>query len=315
MVCFTTYDDLTVIIPTYREASGIGYVLDELTSLGISRENVIVVDGRSDDGTPEIAEGRGFNVIFQENSGKADAIKIGVKLVKTPYVLIMDGDYTYPAYHIPELLSKAREGYDLVLGCRRYREKGAMNPIFMFGNKVITYFVNLLYGTRISDALTGMYVVKTNVLREVFYEMKGFSLEAEIFSHVASTTGKVAEVPIKYRARKGVKKLGIIQGFKITWDVIRLTWRYNPSYLIFLLGSALLIPGLVLGTYVAYHYFFTGINYYLKGLVAILLTLTGFQSLLMSIMSIYTKRVEMRTLYRMNEIKGYLEEMREMVKK
>ena len=299
----TSYDDLTIIIPTFREAEGIGLVLDEVVSLGVLKEKIVVVDGFSDDGTPEIAKSRGVRVVFQDGFGKADAVKTGVRFVDTPYVLVMDGDYTYPATYIPDLLSKAREGYDLVLGSRKYLEKGSMNPVFKFGNRVLTFFINLLYGTRVSDVLTGMYVVKTEVLREVFYEMSGFSLEAEIFSHVANTTGKIAEVPISYRVRKGVKKLGVVHGFRIVWDVFRLTWRYNPTYLIFLLGTTLLIPGLALGSYVAYHYFFTGIKYYLKGLVAILLTLTGFQSLLMAVMSIYTKRIEMRTIHRMNELK------------
>ena len=228
----------------------------------------------------------------------------------------MDGDYTYPATRIPDLIKKISEGdYDLVLGYRKYVEKGAMHPVFKLGNKIITRFVNILYGTRVSDVLTGMYVLKSSVLREIFYEARNFSIEIEVFSHVVNTTGKVSEVPIEYRKRRGVKKLGVSHGFKIAWDLIRLTWRYNPSYLIFLLGSALLIPGFALGAYVAYHYFFTGINYYLKGLVAILLTLTGFQSLLMAVMSIYTKRIEMRTIYKINELKTLLNELKESLKR
>lgn len=290
-------------------------MLDELFSIGIPPDKILVVDANSDDGTREIAESKGVKVVLQEGYGKADAIRTGSKLVRTAYTLVMDGDYTYSATRVPDLLNKIRDGYDLVLGYRKYIEKGAMNPIFRFGNKIITKFVNILYGTKVSDALTGMYVIRTNILKEIFYETKNFSVEVEIFSHVANTTGRISEVPIEYRKRKGTKKLGVSHGFRITWDLIRLTWRYNPSYLIFLLGAALLIPGLALGGYVAYHYFITGINYYLKGLVAILLTLTGFQSLLMAIISIYTKRIEMRTIHKINEMKTCLDELRERLKK
>jgi dolichol-phosphate mannosyltransferase len=311
----TSYDDLTVIIPTLREAESIGLVLDELFSVGIPPDKILVVDGYSDDGTREIAESKGVKVVLQEGSGKADAIRTGSKHVKTAYALVMDGDYTYPATHVPELYNKIREGYDLVLGYRKYAEKGAMSNLFKFGNRIITTFVNVLYGTKVSDVLTGMYVVKSSILKEIFYEARDFSVEVEIFSHVANTTGKISEIPIKYRRRRGVKKLGFSHGFKITWDLIRLTWRYNPSYLIFLLGAALLIPGLTLGAYVAYHYFFTGINYYLKGLVAILLTLAGFQSLLMAIISVYTKRIEMRTIHKINELKTCIDELRMSLEK
>lgn len=145
--------------------------MDEVLAVGVPRENVLVVDGGSDDGTPEVAREKGVRVIFQEGSGKADAIRTGVKIIKTPYVLIMDGDYTYPATHIPELLNRAREGYELVLGSRKILERGSMNPVFKFGNWFITKFVNILYGTKFSDVLTGMYLVKTDVLKEIFYEM------------------------------------------------------------------------------------------------------------------------------------------------
>lgn len=315
MVLKTPYDDLTIIIPTLREAESIGLVLDELFSVGVPPDKILVVDGYSNDGTREIAESKGVKVVLQEGSGKADAIRTGSKLVKTAYALVMDGDYTYPATHVPELYNKIREGYDLVLGYRKYVEKGAMSSLFKFGNRIITTFVNVLYGTKVSDVLTGMYVVKSSILKEIFYEARDFSVEVEIFSHVANTTGKISEIPIKYRRRKGTKKLGFSHGFKITWDLIRLTWRYNPSYLIFLLGAALLIPGLTLGAYVAYHYFFTGINYYLKGLVAILLTLAGFQSLLMAIISVYTKRIEMRTIHKINELKTCIDELRMSLEK
>jgi len=315
LVSRTSYDDLTVIIPTLREAESIGLVLDELFSVSIPPDKILVVDGYSDDGTREIAESKGVRVVLQEGSGKADAIRTGSKFVKTAYALVMDGDYTYPATHVPELYNKIREGYDLVLGYRKYVEKGAMSSLFKFGNRIITTFVNVLYGTKVSDVLTGMYVVKSSILKEIFYEARDFSVEVEIFSHVANTTGKISEIPIRYRRRKGTKKLGVSHGFKITWDLIRLTWRYNPSYLIFLMGAALLIPGLTLGAYVAYHYFFTGINYYLKGLVAILLTLAGFQSLLMAIISVYTKRIEMRTIHKINELKTCIDELRMSLEK
>ena len=78
--------------------------------------------------------------------------------------------------------------------------------------------------------------------------------------------------------------------------MVRLAWRYNPTFFIFFLGSLLLVIGLPLGAWVAYNYFFMGVKYYLKGLVAIVLTLAGFQSLLLAILALYMKRMEIRIL-------------------
>jgi glycosyltransferase involved in cell wall biosynthesis len=102
-------DLLTVIVPVKNEAEAIGPVIDELLKVGVPRDKIIVVDGHSDDGTREIAASKGVIVVEQDGDGKADAVRKGVELAKTPYVLVMDGDYTYPARHVWELLKKALE--------------------------------------------------------------------------------------------------------------------------------------------------------------------------------------------------------------
>ena len=286
---------LTIIIPTLNEVEGIGLVIDELLSIDIPKDSILVVDGGSTDGTVDVVKSKGVKLIIQEGKGKASAIATALKHVKTPYIAVLDGDYTYPAKHIPELLKKALEGYDEVLGSRKYVE-GTQPLIYRLGNYILTKLFNLLFNTKLSDVLTGMYVVKTSKLHELNFEFSGFSIEVELVTHIASTSGRVTEIPIEYRRRLGKKKLGVLDGFKIARDIFRLTWRYNPALLIFLLGSLLLIPGLILGSYVAYHYFFTGIKYYVRGLIAIMLTLTGFQSLIATLITLYVKRVELRIL-------------------
>jgi len=287
------FQDLTIVIPTLNEAEAIGSVLDEVMLVGVPRDKILIIDGGSTDGTIEIAKSRGVKVVMQEGKGKADAIKTASKYVTTKYALFMDGDHTYPAKFIDKLYSKVKEGYDLVIGWRLYNRE-SQPWIYRIGNKLLTSVFNLLFGTRLHDVLSGMYVIKTEVLKELMFETRGFGIESEVVAHVISTSGSVNEVPIEYRKRLGRKKLGVKHGFQILREMIRLTWRYNPTFFIFTLGALLLIPGLILGAYVAYHYFFTGIKYYVKGLVAILLTLTGFQSLLLAILTLYLKRFELR---------------------
>ena len=118
-----------------------------------------------------------------------------------------------------------------------------------------------------------MYIIKTKILSELIYHTQGFGIESEIVAHVVSTARDVAEVPIRYRKRMGKKKLSVRHGFLIFRDIIKLTWQYNPVFFIFALGTLLLIPGIVLGAYVAFHYFFTGIKYYVKAVSYTHLTL------------------------------------------
>lgn len=295
---------ITVVIPTLNEVEGIGLVIDELLSEGINKDRILVVDGGSTDGTVDVVISKGVNLIPQEGRGKAAAIATAVKFINTPYTAILDGDHTYPAKYVKPLLMKALEGgYDEVLGARKYVNE-AQPPLYRIGNYVLTKVFNTLFGTKLSDVLTGMYVVRTSKLREVSFEMSGFSVEVEVAAHIASTSQRISEVPIEYRPRLGIKKLGVFDGVRIARDIIRLTWRYNPAFFVFLLGSLLLIPGLALGSWVAYHYFITGIKYYVRGLIAIMLTLAGFQSLIAALITLYVKRFELRVLRKLEEIRS-----------
>lgn len=296
--------ELSVIVPVRNEEKAVGFVLDEILSLGISPKNVVVVDGGSTDKTVEIAKSRGVLVVAQEGKGKADAIKTGLKYTSTPYVLVIDGDGTYPAKYIPKLLATAKSNdCDIAIGVR-LQGKESQKFIFKLGNKVLTLFFNLLFGVKLRDVLSGMYLAKSDKLRRVDFEMKGFSVESEVVAHFASL-GSVCEEVVEYRSRidPKAKKLNVFHGFKIAVDMIRLTWRYSPAFLVFILGSLALVPGLVLGAWVGYHYFFTGINYYMKGLVAIMLTLAGFNSLIAAIVALYLKRVEIRINKQLEDIR------------
>jgi len=167
--------------------------------------------------------------------------------------------------------------------------------LFRFGNRVLTAFFDIMFSARLRDVLSGMYAARLADLREVAFEMGGFSLESEVVAHFASL-GRVCEVPIEYRPRldPGAKKLRVVHGLRIALDMLRLTWRYNPVFTIFAVGALLLIPGLALGAWVGYHYFFTGIKYYVKGLIAIVTTLVGLLFLALAIITLYIRRTELR---------------------
>jgi dolichol-phosphate mannosyltransferase len=295
--------DVGVVIPVLNEEKAIGVVIDEVINAGIPLENIIVVDGRSTDRTVEIAKSKGVKVVNQEGKGKALAIKTGLRHVTTPYVLVMDGDGTYPASAISTLYKAIRErDCDLVIGTR-LMGKESQRLLFRLGNKILTFFFNALFGTSLHDVLSGMYIAKTERMRELGFEMRGFSIEAEIVAHFANL-GRVCEEVIEYRPRidPSAKKLRVKHGLRIALDMVRLTWRYNPAFLIFAIGSLLLIPGLGLGTWVLYRYYFHGVIHSIRGLAAIVMTGVGLQMLNSAIMTLYVKRIERRVLLKLYEI-------------
>jgi len=289
--------DVTAIVPTLDEEEGIGLVIDELRANGVDR--IVVVDGGSRDRTREIASSKGARVVMQEGRGKALAVKTGLRFVETPWVLVIDGDHTYDASYLGAMLSAA-EGYDEVIGARLIGRENI--PLLnRFGNWVITKTFNILFGTRLSDVCSGMYLVRADVLREVWFEGRGFSVEVEVAAHVASTSRKITEAPVRYRERKGKPKLGRRHGLQIMLDAVRLAWRYNPTVVVFALGSVPLLPGVPILLWVFYEYVFRGVEHFVWAIISLQLVSVGFVSMLLAIVSLYLKRMEYRLTERIEK--------------
>ena len=166
-------DMVTVIIPTRDEVKGIGLVLNEAISVGVPKNRIFVVDGGSKDGTADVAMKYGVKVILQVGEGKAAAIWTALKYVDTPYMLIMDGDYSYPAKYIPTMVEEVTTTRaDEVIGVR-IPLPGSQGFIYRLGNKLLTWIFNLLFDTRLHDVLSGMYIVRVDSLRDAVAEVGG----------------------------------------------------------------------------------------------------------------------------------------------
>ena len=294
-------DKVTVVLPTLNEEEAIGKVIDELVSEGYS--NILVVDGYSSDKTVEIAKAKGVKVIYQKGKGKAGAIKTAIEAVKTPYMLVMDADYTYDPRDIAKLLKYP--DYDEVIGMRKDRENIPL--LHRIGNKLISTTLSLLLGKRISDPCSGMYLLKTDSAKMLEILSEGFDVEAEIVG-IMLTYGKVTEVPISYRKRRGQKKLRSWRdGLRIMLTVFKVAWLYNPFFFLAAIGSLLTIPGLLIvfwQLYVRYAYGASKWSFGWSWLGLILLVI-GLQAFTLATIMVIVKRLERKiTLLRRELLRG-----------
>jgi dolichol-phosphate mannosyltransferase len=275
-----------------NEEEAIAKLLDEIHMEGFS--NILVVDGYSTDKTVSIAESNGASVIKQHGIGKTGALRTALEHVKTPYLVVMDGDCTYSPGDIERFLPMASR-YDLILGSRRTGRENISN-VHRFGNWVINTAINILYGAGISDACTGMYLMNTRMANSIELSSKGFDVEVEnIIKNIDA--GNITEVPISYRERIGKTKLNTWrQGFQILWTVIRMAFSYNPVFFLSLLGSLLgLIGGGILGYELYLRYLFGesgwSIGYLWLGLI---LFIMGLNSFTVATITLIIKRQEKR---------------------
>ncbi|MCS7098464.1 MAG: glycosyltransferase [Candidatus Methanomethyliaceae archaeon] len=292
-----SYEDVTIVLPTLNEAQSIGQIIDALKSEGFN--NIIVVDGYSSDGTPDIAKGKGVSVIYQQGIGKIGAISTALNYVKTPYMAVMDADGSYDPKDIKKLLSLA-SSYDEVIGIRDYSN---MSFIHRIGNKILNFAFNVLLGKNLSDVCSGMYVLKTDAIKDLPFKTKGFGVEAEIAAHI-SYNGRIAEIPINYYKRIGKSKLRTFRdGLTILLSILWLGMTYNPVFLISFLGALLVIPGAGITIRELYLRYVYGAEAWSLGLAwaGLVLLIIGMQCLSMSMIALMLKRIEMRFLERLRK--------------
>ncbi len=214
-----------VIIAALNEEEGIGPTITELQR-HLNNPRILVVDGLSTDKTVEVAKNKGAEIAFQDGIGKGDALAKAIECsdLAVDYVVLTDADYTYPAEHVPEMIRilEQNSGVGMVCGNRFTAEldRKALRDVFYIGNRLIAFTHNFLNGVQLADPLTGLRVVRANILRDWKVKSKGFDIEVELNHRVERKGFGIVEVSIRYRPRLGEKKLKARHGAIILKRII-----------------------------------------------------------------------------------------------
>jgi glycosyltransferase involved in cell wall biosynthesis len=214
-----------VIIAALNEEEGIGLTIAELKE-HLNSPKVLVVDGNSCDRTVEIAKNMGADLIFQDGVGKGDALSKAVQHVdlEVDYVIFVDADYTYPAEYLPGMIRTLEENPHVGMVCGNrfngHLDIRALHSLLYFGNRVLAFTHNVFNGIALRDPLTGMRVVRAEILRDWQVKSNSFDVEVELNHHVERRGFTIVEVDIKYRPRLGEKKLKIVHGATILKRII-----------------------------------------------------------------------------------------------
>ena len=212
---------VTVFIAALNEQDGIGLTIQEVKRV-LKGPFFLVVDGKSVDKTAEIAERMGAKVITQDDKGKGQAVGQGIRELplNSKYVVFIDADFTYPAEYIPEMIEILDQNphVGMVVGNRfngkmKFRESSS--DVFFLGNRMLALAQHVVNGIKLQDPLSGLRVVRAEILKYWKPRSKGFDVEAEMNYLVENRKYRIVEVPIVYRPRMGQKKLKLRDGFAI----------------------------------------------------------------------------------------------------
>jgi dolichol-phosphate mannosyltransferase len=214
-----------VLIAALNEEEGIGPTLSELRKT-LDKPAFLVVDGNSTDKTAEIARVMGAEVLVQGGRGKGDAVGEAIMHVNdgVKYVVFVDADYTYPARYLPEMIKVLEENPRVGMVCgNRFKDEldlGKLHELFYFGNRLLAFAHNFLNGVELDDPLTGLRVVRREILTGWKPKSKGFDIEVELNHQVERKGFGIVEVPIDYRPRLGEKKLRLEDGLTILKRIV-----------------------------------------------------------------------------------------------
>lgn len=222
--------EVTAIIPAFNEEEGIGHTILELKQV-LGDLIVLVIDGNSTDGTAEIASRMKAGVIRQKGKGKGRAIAQALNHVdsNTRYVVFVDADFTYSAENIPRMIEILEKNPDIgmVNGNRfeqRFTLERAMGHANYIGNRFLAFVQYMVNGIKLRDPLTGLRVVRWEILRGWKPKSKGFDVEVEMNYLVERKGYQIQEISTQYRRRLGEKKLRLIHGFPILRRIVLNAW-------------------------------------------------------------------------------------------
>ncbi len=197
---------ISLVIPCYNEEEGLPVVLKEVPDLV---DEIIVVDNNSTDQTGNIARDSGVKVIREMKKGYGQAFQTGFALVTGDIIITMDGDGTYPPPEIPRLLEILfGDELDFISACRfPLTDKGVMDPVSKFGNRILTIATRILFGNGLKDSQSGMWILRKDVWEKSPARNKGMAFSEEIKIRAILGGAKFREVHIPYRERFGKKKI------------------------------------------------------------------------------------------------------------
>lgn len=213
-----------VVVPAYNEEKRLKKVLRDLKKIKLP---IIVVDDGSEDNTYDVArKTHGVLVVRHSiNIGKGAALKTGCEAAFKAggdAVVLIDSDGQHKVEDIQPFLKKIKSGeFDIVFGSRNL---GLGAPFVRFmGNKLVSVFVNLLFGIYVSDVLCGFRALTKKAYKKINWESSNYSVETEMVIKTGKNKLKYCEVPVQTVYYDEFKGVSLLDTFSVFFDILR--WR------------------------------------------------------------------------------------------
>lgn len=238
---------VAVVVPCHDEERTVGTVI-----LGFSEHlpgaDVYVIDNASNDRTARVALEHGAHVIDEPRPGKGNAVRRAFAEIEADVYVMVDGDATYDPSAAPSMVERlVSQRLDYVNGRREYDDPSGQRRGHVFGNRLLSRAVSVIFRDEVGDMLSGYKVLSRRFVKSFPVTSTGFEIETELGVHALQLQVPASESPSRYvdRPEDSVSKLRTLRdGRRILLTILRLAVRERPAAVFG--GAALVLTSLAL---------------------------------------------------------------------
>ncbi len=215
-----------VVVPAYNEEKTMGKVLDDLLRY-FKRDEILVVNDGSRDGTLEIARSRGVHVLTHlVNRGLGGALGTGLAYAVRKngrLVITFDADGQHLISDALRVMEPVAEGRaDFAVGSRLKGDVSEMPFIKKIGNTILDVITAIFAGVYVSDSQSGLRCFNRECASKIRITCDRYAVSSEIIIEASKHGCSIVEVPIKavyteYSIKKGTN---VFEGIKIALNLL-----------------------------------------------------------------------------------------------
>jgi glycosyltransferase involved in cell wall biosynthesis len=229
----------------------------------LPQATIYVYDNNSTDGTIAVARAAGAVVRRETHQGKGNVVRRMFSDIDADVYVLVDGDATYHAASAPAMIARLLdERLDIVVGARVHQDEAAYRPGHVTGNRLLTGFIDMVFGATFTDILSGYRVFSRRFVKSFPVLSGGFEIETELTVHALELRLPIAEMSTTYRERPAgsTSKLRTYSdGWRILRTIFALVKGEKPLQFFSFVFALLFAASVALGVPVVIEYAETGL--------------------------------------------------------
>jgi glycosyltransferase involved in cell wall biosynthesis len=243
---------LTIGVPCYNEALTIGKVVRDFRSV-FPDARILVIDNASTDDTAQIARDAGAQVVSAPRKGKGNAVQTLFRETDTDWLIMVDGDDTYPAEEAPKLIAtlEARGG-DTVVGTRVSDDPAAFKTLHTWANDLLAATIEKVFRSPCGDLFSGYRLFTKRFYRNIPVLASGFEVETEIALQTIDKGFVQHDTEVRFRSRPegSFSKLNTVQdGLRVLRVIMWVFKDFRPLRFFAALSFCIAILALTAGAF------------------------------------------------------------------